>query len=259
MKDKKYIIPTDDEFVTELNKLKNNDKFLSLIRTLGKPPYSLLSIYTAPVLWFYRDEIKKAAITQQTKNSKLQYVGMSEIHSSGVSFPPSHPRELTAYIQHPVDDGTYITMANFHRVVFEHKVAEATNFLMALGAKSLKIESVKGWGKEFSADLEGSLASAGIKGHCNNSQKVVYEATLNPVGEPHLPDSLVWYDFEPSWQSLAKGRLNHGLTNFTVLVCYEDDFGVDAKLKSNVNELEVSLGGSFEEHTSTVWKMVGSF
>ena len=57
-------------------------------------------------------------------------------------------------MSHPVQPHTYYTMANFHRVVFEHKFAEAMLLLMSLGPKTMRVEHVTGWSTEFSGSLD---------------------------------------------------------------------------------------------------------
>ena len=74
-----------------------------------------------------------------------------------------------------------------------------------------------------------------------------------------MPSSLVWYHHEPTWQSIAKGRIDFGLSQFLLTVNYEDDFGVNAGLKASAMKAGLELGGNFEAHEATTWKLHGKF
>ena len=76
---------------------------------------------------------------------------------------------------------------------------------------------------------------------------------------PRLPENLVWYAHELTWQTVANGRIKFGLNDFSLSVTYEDDFGINAGLRSTVMKAGLDLGGKFEDHQSTVWRLVGKF
>jgi hypothetical protein len=156
-------------------------------------------------------------------------------------------------------------MADFHRVTFEHKFCEAVELLMSLGAKKMRVEHVTGWSKDFSARLSVPLGTPSEKvtleagKHSATRSGLLYEASLLGTDEPTVPDSLVWYAHEPTWQAVAKGRIGFGLSDFSLSVAYEDDFGINAGLKVAVLKAGLELGGKFEDHQSTVWRLEGSF
>lgn len=181
-----------------------------------------------------------------------------------IDFPPGHPRDSVLYVGHPAKPSLYFTMADFHRVVFEHKFCEAIELLMSLGATSIRVEHIRGWSKEFSARIsvplgdvdEPTTGEAGAER--GTSQSLLYEANLAGV-EPSLPDGLVWYHHEPTWQSIANGRLKYGLNDFSMSVSYQDDFGINAGLKIALAKTGLDVGGKFEDHQSTVWRLEGKF
>jgi hypothetical protein len=88
---------------------------------------------------------------------------------------------------------------------------------------------------------------------------LLYEASLAGTDKPTIPEGLVWYSHEPVWQSVAKGRTIFGLNDFSLSVTYEDDFGINAGLKAAVVKAGLDLGGKFEDHQSTVWRIEGKF
>ena len=198
----------------------------------------------------------------KARDSGLKVLPVGKNEAEGISFPPGHPREGILYIGHPAMPHVYYTMADFHRVTFEHKFSEAIEVLMSLGATWIKVEHVQGWSNEFSSRISIPLADASVsaKGGTKTSsgRKLLYEANLPGVAAS-LPDDLVWYTHQPTWKSIALGRLKYGLTDFSMSVSYDDDFGINAGLKLSVAKTGLDVGGSFEDHVSTTWHLEGKF
>ncbi|MDB6057192.1 MAG: hypothetical protein JWO95_1036, partial [Verrucomicrobiales bacterium] len=129
----------------------------------------------------------------------------------------------------------------------------------------ISVEYQYGWGKDFAANLSLPLpqqnASVVAKAAVTSkaSTHLLFTASLNPKKSPRMPKGIVWYSHEPTWQQIVKGRLEHGLKNFCLILRYEDDFGVNAGLKLAASKAGLELGGSFEDHQATVWKIQGTF
>ncbi|WP_157663682.1 hypothetical protein [Sutcliffiella horikoshii] len=49
------------------------------------------------------------------------------------------------------------------------------------------------------------------------------------------------------------------MKEFSLVVSYEDEFGVNAGLKKKISDCKFELGGSFVSHEDTVWKVRGEF
>ena len=117
----------------------------------------------------------------------------------------------------------------------------------------------------FSVRLSSPIPSANGEAKFNaskskaNSSTLLFEATLNNKQSPSIPTDLVWYIHEPTWQTVAKGRMQFGLSKFSLTVNYEDDFGVNAGLKLRVQKAGLDVGGAFEDHLATTWKIHGKF
>ena len=92
-----------------------------------------------------------------------------------------------------------------------------------------------------------------------SESRILFDATLIGALEPKLPDSLVWYPHEPTWKAIADGRMQFGLHDFNLNVTYEDDFGVNAGLKALAFKSGLDLGGKFEDHEATTWRIAGQF
>jgi hypothetical protein len=264
--DRQLIVVTDDEVVkasrdaerqvAERGKGVDWAKIGELaVRTLMGGPGLLLA------------EITKEAFKAWSKarESGIQILQLGKTESKTINFPPGHPREGLLYIGHPAEPNVYYTTAEFHRITFEHKFCEAIILLMSLGATKISVEHVSGWSKDFSSRLSVPLSEAGDSvgvdaGYDSQSKsQLLYEATLTGTKEPNLPENLAWYPHEPTWQSIATGRINFGLKDFSLSVSYEDDYGVNAGLKVAVQKAGLELGGKFEDHQSTVWRIAGQF
>ena len=191
----------------------------------------------------------------------IQQISISE--AKNISFPPGHPRLGVLYIKHPASANVFYTMAAFHRMAFEHKFAEVTELLMHLGATKVTVEHVRGWSSEFAGGLSAAIPKNDVeftvKSNSSSHSLILFEASLSGSNNPVLPKSQVWYQHEPTWQSIAKGRISFGLKQFSLSLNYEDDFGVHAGLKNGAQKAGLEIGGDFERHEATTWKIYGEF
>jgi hypothetical protein len=86
-----------------------------------------------------------------------------------------------------------------------------------------------------------------------------FDASFNPSEAPKIPGNLAWLEHEPTWQRVAKSRLNSGLTQIDVALRYDDDFGIDASLAAGLKNFGLSIGGEFTDFQRTVWTFKGTF
>lgn len=210
-------------------------------------------------------EITRAVLAAWSKarQAGLKVLQVPRSQASLITFPPGHPRDGVVYAAHPAQDNVYGTLGQFHRTTLEHKFAEAIDLLMALGATEIKAEHVKGKKLDFSATAAipvepGTGASLGASAGRTTaeSSRVLFSASLSGSSSPFLPQGLVWYPHERLWQTISKGRLEHGLSAFTMTVSYEDDFGINGNLKAGVEKAGLEIGG---KHIATVWQLSGTF
>jgi hypothetical protein len=181
-----------------------------------------------------------------------------------LTMPIGHPRVGVVYVSDPAEPWRYWPAADFHRRVFEHKFAEAARLVMALGAETLRVHSKRGWSGEIAigllVPLPGLKRHGKLGGTAGRGQDLLFEANLHPSQQPALPDGLVWYAQEPSWQMVAAGRLQHGLTDFELKVEWTDDYGLNAGYHEKVGRKKgLDLGGDFLAHKSTLWTIEGTF
>jgi hypothetical protein len=185
--------------------------------------------------------------------------------ASRLKLPIGHPRIGLIYVCDPADGERYWPAAEFHRRVFEHKFAEAARLLMALGACSMQVRSERGWSGEMAAGmlapLRGVLSRSGrATATAERSSEMLLEASLQPSGPPELPGGLIWYAQEPSWQTVAEGRLHRGLSDFALRVDSSEDYGLNADFEVKARRVKLfQLGGQFTAHKATTWVIEGRF
>jgi hypothetical protein len=210
--------------------------------------------------------VEAVSAAAKAREEGLKVLAVSRTEAAQLRMPPGHPRDRVVYVGHPALAPVYYPAAGFHRFTFEHKFSEAVRLLMALAATELEVEHVRGWSEDFAANLSAPLpttvrldaeVTAGRR-HATGSS-ALFRAKLAGLTEPRLPDDLVWFPYEPTWQQVADGRLHYGLQEFQLTVRYDDDYGIDAGFKLSAQKLGLDLGGTFQEHESTTWKITGTF
>lgn len=200
---------------------------------------------------------------EEAREHDIPIVPLPFSAASEMNLKPGHPRKNLLYAAHPCDPKSYVPAADFHRLTFEHKFSELLRLLMHLGATTIDVEHVHGWERDFTGRLSAGIpeaeASSDAEVQSSTDERLLYHADLDGSDEPALPDKLVWHPHEPTWQSVAEGRLECGLQGFSLNLKYADDYGVNADLKASAEKAGFDLGGSFEKHESTTWSIEGTF
>ncbi len=195
----------------------------------------------------------------QKKGVFIHLIGRSYVEH--FKLPPTHPRNDTIYVANPVVRQEYTPLADFHRFTFENKFNELLSLLTHLGARTIEVYHMRGWGAAFTAQLgvhlsKSNTANVGTQRH--TEQTLLYKAVLQGH-TPSMPEGLKWYDNEPTWRQIVDQRMHHGLQSFSLRHKYTDDFGINIELGSKLKKAGFELGGSFEGHTETVWRVTGEF
>ena len=194
-------------------------------------------------------------ISRKARQNRLGILFVSKTESDQLTFPIGHPRYLVQYVAHPANRVTYVPMANFHRFIFEQKVAEAQHLLISLGATNIEVEHSFG---------SGSLTEASdiaVKAGKTNKhlRRVSSKLHLQPDKYPEIPKGLAWFEHEPLWQEVARARLEAGLESFELDIHYTDDFGVNAELSAKVEGIGIDIGGPFNGNEQEMWRLSGNF
>jgi len=202
---------------------------------------------------------------QEARDKGIDIVPIPWRVASAFTLPPGHPRKEHLYVAHPTNNRYYLPAADFHRLVFEHKFAEAIRLLMHLGAKTIDVSHQQGWDHRFASKLTAGIPQADVSAKATaersktGDRHFLYHADLDGHANPTVPEDAVWYPHEPTWQSVAEGRIQFGLKKFSLKLQYTDDYGVNADFAVDVQNAGLSLGGEFEKHQKTVWALEGEF
>lgn len=227
-----------------------------ILRGFYGPVFSKIAVEAATAL---------LAAWEKARRAGLSIEAVSDEDTVSLGFTPGHPNYGVVYAVHPASKEIYYPVADFHRVVFEHKFAEAVRLLMSLGATSLEVEHISGWSRDFSANLTVPLASgtAGLNAKAESTatsgRSILFSASLNGNVTPTVPEATKWLQHEPTWQGIAEGRLRYGLLNFSLSVVYNDDFGINTALAAKIGKAGLDVGGKFQGHEATTWHIKGTF
>lgn len=259
--ERQLIVVLSDEEIKAQQKYKVEQEESSFVKTAKSLSRFILPtplIIAEATIEIYRGIVK-------LREQGIKTLSVSQSDARKIKFPPGHPRFGVLYIAHPASDNVYFPFAQFHRLTFEHKFSEAVILLMSLGATYIEVQHVSGWAKEFSSKMDISIPQADVEGNVGvnathkSGSEILFTANLNGSTTGVLPDNLVWFQHEPTWQKLADGRIKYGMKDFSLSVRYEDDLGVNVGLKVAATKAKLDIGGNFEDHQSTVWKIVGKF
>ena len=172
-----------------------------------------------------------------------------------INFPIGHPQPNTLYIGHPLKPGVYIPFENATEQLFMEKVRELCYLAQCLGAVEIKFKRIKGLdvsnseassversgeaGRKF-LNAGGSLGVSGSETNAYSSKDgVELVQRYSPIKKPFCPEGMVWYDSDPTWQTLVKQRLNGNILSYVEHVSSTETTTVSS------NQL-MSLKGSFE-------------
>ena len=192
-------------------------------------------------------------------------VGRAEAEAEGLRFAPGHPFGPFVYVGHPGVPTLYYPAGEFHGRVFEHKFCEAVDLLGALGASKITVERQEGFGREEAAELDVPLTPKERLGgkltrSLGRKSQVLFESTAPGSSTPQLLDGMVWFDSERTWQTLARHRMQHGAGNFSLVVRYENHYGITRSLKGKIEGgVKLEVGGKFHEQQDTVWRISADF
>lgn len=236
----------------------------SFATKIAKSVFNMYTESLAVILGKEALELVKKIIEARDNGASLTTLSYSDSKELKLIYPPGHPREDVVYAQHPANPLMYYTASSFHRQAFEHKFAEVITLLSSLGANEIKVEHVSGWDQDFSASLgleipSQDAASLGVGKNAAEKSSVLFDAKLGGNDSPSIPENLIWYPHEALWQAIAIARVNNGLKNFNLSLTYSDDYGLNADFKAAIKGSGLDMGGKFEQHQSTVWKITGTF
>lgn len=160
----------------------------------------------------------------------IKIISKDEI--SEIKFPVLHPQTEVLYANHPYKENLYFPFSSLEEILFRERIDEFLHLVRCLGAVEIQIEFKKGKltatteeinkateahaGREIkgigiSADLQREEKKTNKNFNSDDSGIKILQTFPSPISAPYLPDDLVWYYNEPSWQNLQKFRTQGGL------------------------------------------------
>jgi len=181
------------------------------------------------------------------------FVDIDTLRGSGWKFEISHPQLEMFYICHPLRQNKYFSLDDFHDKVFGDKQSELVYLLQSIGADSIQVEAVKDTVENNSSSnirtsgMEDETL-VGISADHSDEQKTdqhrqfrqsgKWDIELQRIKSPYIPNDLVWYNYEPTWQRIAQSALNGNYKKVTLELRYQEDFSINAK---RIKQLEAGF------------------
>lgn len=186
-----------------------------------------------------------------------------------INFPIGHPQPNTLYIGHPLKPGVYIPFENATEQLFMEKVRELCYLAQCLGAVEIKFKRIKGLdvsnseasSVERSGEVGLKLFNVGGSREVSGSETNTYSSKdgvelvqrYSPIKKPFCPEGMVWYDSDPTWQTLVKQRLNGNILSYVEHVSSIETTTVSSNqlmsLKGSFEKLFIKASGSYDEKT----------
>ena len=146
-----------------------------------------------------------------------------------INFPMGHPIANQLYVGHPLTPAKYIPFENYQLELVEDRIREFCMLAQSLGATEISIECLNSTNSnqnnKIKVNNSGSVETLWVDGKTNQhiersrhmidelSRSVSLRQTFEPRNKPTIPEGMVWYDNEPSWQRLVSQRLSGCLTS----------------------------------------------
>jgi tetratricopeptide (TPR) repeat protein len=176
-----------------------------------------------------------------------------------IAFPPGHPKEKYLYISHPHMPNVYKPIDTYETSLFLNRYYEFRYFLQCIGATKISIECLKGKSVEkisdditkvgvtadvfiHSADVKFTKSSKSDSTE-NSSEYFSSVQKFSPIKEPHLPENLIWYKHEDSWQELNRQRMTGNLLTFNEVLSSKQSYSLS---KNEMMKLSVEYEGLFD-------------
>ncbi len=186
-----------------------------------------------------------------------------------INFPIGHPQPNTLYIGHPLKPGVYIPFENATEQLFIEKVRELCYLAQCLGAVEIKFKRIKGLdvsnseasSVERSGEVGLKFLNVGGSHEVSGSETNTYSSKdgvelvqrYSPIKKPFCPEGMVWYDSDPTWQTLVKQRLNGNILSYVEHVSSIETTTVSSNqlksLKGSFEKLFIKASGSYEAKT----------
>lgn len=184
-----------------------------------------------------------------------------------ISFPLGHPVANQLYVGHPLITNKYIPFENYQIELVEEKVREFCEFVQYLGATEINIDCLnttlndstnnEKWNINGEIGGEKRNLSASVAQQYSRhlieelSKSISLHQKFSPTKPPCLPQNMIWYSHEASWQRLYNQRINGGLSNHEERIETKKSQMIENRelleIKSEVKGLFAKLNVSFDK------------
>ena len=168
-------------------------------------------------------------------------------HLPVIGFPIGHPVANHLYVGHPFVASKYLLYENYELELIEDRVREFCQLVQSLGATEIQIDCINSSSNSADyhtnqrvsggADYKAVAAKGSYERDRRNklmqeiSRNVNLHQRFSPTDLPCLPDGLIWYPHEPSWQRLYQQRLQGAIN--------EHEERIETKTSQVVNRSEM--------------------
>lgn len=200
-----------------------------------------------------------------------------------ISFPFGHPHINNIYTCHPLKDNHYIPLAKIKQELFKDRVSEFCYLMQCLGATKIEISTSNN--KTIENNSKSSLKVDANIDYKVTRAKVDYEMDkeeenkqiellgikkvqiFKPTNKPYIPEDLIWYNSETSWQRLANQRINGNIavhtenivSMFNEVVSNNEINKINAELKFLLPKIGVDYSKENEIKTNSKETLEWSF
>lgn len=184
------------------------------------------------------------------KSDNLTLLWMNNLPAE-IKFPITHPKKDHTYICHPYDNRLYLPIEDYEEVLLNDRINEYCYLMQCLGATTIRIQNKKeeslNEDRESARNIHGEVSykileasgnyeTNSKKGEGRNSKYTfAREQHFNPSKKPYIPDGLIWFPHEVSWQRLATQRMSGGILKYGESVSSSENRVVTSNELQDIN------------------------
>lgn len=204
-----------------------------------------------------------------------------------LKFPNNDPKNRELYIAHPYIKGSYLPFSTYEKNLSSDKFDEFFYFVQCLGAKKITYSIIKGnntnqtKNSNLNTDLSVGLGKGPVKNTGSgaferdkkqNQQEDKFDSraktqTFNPVKVPYVPNDLLWYPHEQSWDRLYQQRMNGNILDHHEIISSKSAVSISNSEKINLKlafknyfvdaglNVNHSIEETFEQNESAEWEI----
>jgi hypothetical protein len=192
-----------------------------------------------------------------------------------ISFPFGHPHINNIYTCHPLKHNYYIPLAKIKQELFKDRISEFCYLMQCLGATKIEINTSNNKSREnnskSSLKVDAKLDYKAIKAETNYEKDRKEEnkqiellgikkvQIFKPINKPYVPEDLIWYNSETSWQRLVNQRIKGNIevhtesivSSFNEIVSNNEITKINAELKFLLPKIGVDYNKENEIKTNS--------